>query len=350
MWDAQQGELRLRFTNTSGQPVVAGVAYEARVGGWFRNRSLGTGDAHVIRLRPGSTEELTMPVYVAGYSPDSFLRLRFGPAEPAPGAPGRGRLRSVEAEHAYDLSRSPWARDDMERFSVSRTTHLEVFARRGADLIEELPRIAREREDALRAIVQLLDVEPPDRIRLVLYPDPFLKWIDTGEWGTGWAFESTLVEVVGGSQAMDRFHELVHVVAGRVGDPPALLDEGLAVFVAERLGGDALRFLGREETIGEAVCADFEAGDLFSLEHLVAFDAIGGDGTRPVVSYPQSAAFVGFLVDRHGMEGFLDGYARMGDAGGGDPLADFEAAFGSSLGDVERAWREALTVRCGRGA
>ena len=351
MLDAQIGRLRLRLTNLSADTVFAGLRHQAEVGGWFRNRDLKTGDVHVYELPPDAPVRVAARVYVAGYSPDASLGLRFGPGEPANGTSSPGRLSQVEAGLECHLRRLPWARQATANFASEEYGRVQMFLREGPDLEARITERVRERDRALEAVATLLGIEPPTGVRVVVYPDPFLKWIDTGHAGMGWAFDSTLVEVRGTARDMDPFHELTHLVGRRVGSPPAFLREGLATYVAERLGGEALRFLGRSGSVREAACSDLETDRLVPLDQALEMPEIGPEGTRPAVTYPQSASFVGFLVRRRGMESFLTAYAGLTgsdgpEEGGRDPVA-FREVFGTSLSQAETAWLEELSEACG---
>ena len=217
---------------------------------------------------------------------------------------------------------------------------------------DELREVALGREAALRDIAALLDGEPPKRVRIVLYPDLFLKWVDTGHMGTGWAFDSTLVEVFGAADAMDPYHELVHLVANQGISPPPVFSEGLAIWAGERLGGPALRFLGRDRTVRQAVCDDLAVDTLFPLQEIIRLTNIGSEGTRPRTAYPQAAAIVDLLVETHGLPAFMDRYHALAKALSGDrhgptdPVAATERAFDTTLPALEDAWSRYLRDSC----
>lgn len=350
MDDAQVGRMRLRLTNPTRQAVLAGVGYQVHVGGWFRNRDLRTGDVFVYELAPESTEEVSADFYVAGYSHDTSLRLEFGSAQAAAERPGHGRLLGVDARLECDLGRSPWVRREMERFAVEASGRLQAFGRKGFGLGDQLLHLAEERDRALTEVANLLGTEPPARVRVVIYPDPFLKWIDTGHWGSGWAFDSTVVEVHGGGREMDPFHELTHVLADRIGSPPPLFSEGLATYVGERLGGGALAFLGRQRRVHEAVCDDLGAGRSVPIHGAMELSSLSAGDADAGVLYPQGASFVGFLVRHHGMDTLLAAYGRLTAPNGPDEVehntAVFRDVFGISLREAGVAWLEEVSRSC----
>ena len=150
------------------------------------------------------------------------------------------------------------------------------------------------------------------RIRIVFYADSATKTRATGHTGMGLAFDRNIVEIYADSQRLDPYHELTHIVAGEIGSPPALFNEGLATYMTERLGADALQFLGHPtEKIRAVVCGLAASGALFSLDSLLHFAEIGPPGTHAEVSYPQSASVVNFLIDRRGLPQCRESYRRL---------------------------------------
>ena len=151
---------------------------------------------------------------------------------------------------------SPDAFDPARDFTVTRRGPLEIYAWKGSLAAGRVDSIAAARLEALKDIAALVGVEPPARVRLVFYPDGATKLRQTGHQGVGWAFGHTLVEVYNDSVRLDSYHELTHIVAAAAGSPPPALGEGLAVYVTEQLGGDALAFLNAPgKSVDQAVCA-----------------------------------------------------------------------------------------------
>lgn len=348
--DPHLGTLTLRLANTGAESVTAALRYQVRVSGWSRIRNLRTDITRTFQLPAGAVLVDSTRLIIPGYSHDATLVLQFGPGEAPTDESGFGRLLRVEATRTYALGGTAEAREWVDRFALTEEAGVQVLVRRGTGLEDTLPHLAGERVRALAGISELLGVQPPSRVRVVFYPDPILKWVETGHFGTGWAFDSTLVEVLAGARSMDPFHELTHLMATRVGSPPAMFREGLAVYVAERLDARPLGFLGRSESIAAAVCSDLSRDALFPLADLIRFDGIGSPETRPAVSYAQSASFVGFLVDRLGMQRFLRAYSLLPAADGAEPIADvpsaFADAFGMSLHAAEAEWLAGVRRDC----
>ncbi len=348
MRDAQLGFLRLRITNSADDSLFLGVDVLTSVGGWFRRANVQR--QRGFELAAGASTVAELEIVISGYSPDASLRLRFGPAERV--VPNGFRLSEVLVDRRYDLSGSLWGRRTMERFAEESGRYLTVFVRRGFGLEDQLSRLVHERENALTAAAALLQVPPRSGVRVVIYPDAQLKWVDTGHWGAGWAFDSTIVEVAGGDAAMDPFHELTHILARSIGSPPAMFNEGLATYAAEHLGGDALAFLGYAGRPSlDVICGLEQTNELIPLRELFSFTSIGNDDTRPRVSYPQSASVVGYLIAEFGFDRFRRAYRTLRSDDSPDVLASnlraFTEIYGEDLAVLEAGWLEELRSRCG---
>src|SRR6185369_11438722 len=116
------------------------------------------------------------------------------------------------------------------------------------------------------------------KIRLVFYPDAETKRKEIGHAGAGYAFSNNIVEVYNEKTKLDPFHELAHILAGKLGDPHAMFNEGFAVYISEKLGSDALRYLGSAGKTIDAVTGEhFKEEKLFKLEDLLGFTEIGSE-------------------------------------------------------------------------
>ncbi|HAK57212.1 MAG: hypothetical protein QF681_10015 [Vicinamibacterales bacterium] len=136
----------------------------------------------------------------------------------------------------------------------------------------------------------------------------------------------------------------------RLGDLPAMFDEGVAVHVAERLGADALGSLGSPGmTADAALCRFLETGQLLSLRELAALSEIGSLQSRPEVAYPQSASIMGFLIDEFGMDRFRDTLralaASVEPRPGRIPTVISEA-LQISMAQLERRWHDHISDLC----
>jgi hypothetical protein len=129
-------------------------------------------------------------------------------------------------------------------------------------------------------------------------------------------------------------HELVHAVAGRLGRPPAILAEGLAVALSSRglWGGGEVNQVAAHEITARGSLEPF----------LTAFGE-----EDPAIAHAVAGSFVAFLLDQDGIEP-MPAFLR----GCGAPQQTHEAAFSGAYGSsVARRTAEWMAwLRQGEGA
>jgi hypothetical protein len=279
-------------------------------------------------------------------TPEATLRVSFGTPLGV-----QGGIDVVERFYDTTLavgSGNPAASDPRPAFDTVSTEHFAVFAWRGSVGARQMPAIAAGREGALRRIAAILAIPFTGRIRLVLYPDSATKTTQTGHVGNGFASGRTIVEIFNDSVQLDPFHEVAHIVAEERGSPPALLDEGFAVYVSQLLGADALRYLGAPgKTVTQVTCGYLRSGKIIPLGRLFRFTDIGSDSTLPSIAYPEAASITAFLIEQYGIERFRDVYARLRNPTDDVALRRnaqvLEETYGRSSEAIELAWRAWLS-------
>ena len=118
-------------------------------------------------------------------------------------------------------------------------------------------------------------------------------------------------------------HELVHLVANRLGRPGAFFEEGLAVAV-----GNKGEWQGRSaDKIAKTSAVSIP-------QMVAAFDRY-----EPNAAYAVAGSFVGFLVRTHGVEQVTKFFRACHK---GVDTAAFAATFGGSLEAVSADWRKSL--------
>jgi hypothetical protein len=120
-------------------------------------------------------------------------------------------------------------------------------------------------------------------------------------------------------------HEIVHLVAGGMGDPGGFFHEGLAVAL-----GNEGKWHGKDV---DALARRWARAN--SLSRLVA----AFDRMDPQESYPVAGSFVGRLIEVHGI-GKVAEFFRA--AKGASATAAFEATFGTTLDEAGREWAQRL--------
>jgi hypothetical protein len=140
----------------------------------------------------------------------------------------------------------------------------------------------------------------------------------TGHYAAGVTFAG---EVHSTSACHD--HELVHLVAGQMGDPGRFFQEGLAVAL-----GDEAR--GRRRAAKKA---------LANGQPLTSWVA-GFDGQDQDAAYAVAGTFVRHLIDTKGMDKVRALFRAS--RSGGDVARAFAATFGQGLDEAFAAWRADL--------
>ena len=160
----------------------------------------------------------------------------------------------------------------------------------------------------------------------------------------GWATNDLIVEIYNDRQRLDPYHELAHIVAGQVGNPPAVLDEGFATYAAELLGADALEHLGHAgRTVDQATCDLARRGKRMPLDSLLRVSEFGSADAPGDIMYPQGASAVKFLIENFGTERFRAAFAAPWlDASTRE--ATFTRAFGVPSAVADQRWMQSL--RC----
>lgn len=344
---ARLGENTFRATlrNDADTAVTAALSLRTRPGLWIRGAWQG---GYAVRLAPREARVVALPYQFTRLTPEAALRVSLGAAA---GDSGNIAVREPAWEKWYPIGRgNPAASDPRSRFVTRRTEHLDVYAFRGSAAERDIDRIARDREAAVRIISEFLRAPFTERIRIVLYPDSATKFEQTGHVGMGWASGGNIVEIYNERQRLDPYHEIAHIVAAKVGSPPAALSEGFATYVSERLGSDALEHLGHlGRAIDAVTCALHAQARLLPLTGLLEREEIGSKESNPTVAYPQAASFTKYLVRTFGIEKFRALYAGLVSTS--DPAQHARNRellvhyTGQPLEMLERRWLAAL--RCG---
>jgi hypothetical protein len=122
-------------------------------------------------------------------------------------------------------------------------------------------------------------------------------------------------------------HELVHLVAGQIGDPGTFFQEGLAVALGNegRWEGKNVDALAKGRVKGTTIA-----------KLIAEFDRLD-----PVVSYPIAGSFVARLIKTHGIARVSEFFKACG-AAGKNRQAAFAKTFGQTLDEAGAEWTAAL--------
>ena len=336
-----------RFTalvkNKTNQVLTLGLDLRAEPGVW----PYGWQVQFLFLVWPAGEREIEAEYEFRHLTPEASLRVRF--FFPQVTAGGVTQFGDSFFQKKYFVGRGNKAVDYdlLQRFLEHDSAHFHIYFFPSSLAARDVNAIAAQRESAFQKISELLGVADPEPVRLIFFPDGETKTRDTGHTGDGWAFDRTIVEVYNQQTKLDPYHELTHILAGRLGDPPALFNEGFAVYVSELMGADALKALGSPgKKVDEAVVAHRNEGKFIPLDKLFAFTDIGPEESQPTISYPEAASFVKFLIANHQLEKFRQAYKSLEDSD--DPATihknqqTFREIYGKLPAEFEPDWLNSL--------
>jgi len=234
---------------------------------------------------------------------------------------------------------------ELSFFQKRDTEHFSVYYFPSSLAAKDIDSIVKEREAAYQRILELLAVRYPGRVRIFLFPDAATKTKETGHTGAGWAFRNNIVEVYNVDTRLDPFHELAHIIANQLGEPPALFNEGFAVYASELMGGDALKYLASPgKRLDEAVAIHRSQGKFIPLEELLKDSEFGSDASRSEIAYPEAGSAVKYLIEHFGVQKFRSGYQSLvsGSPAAASNQEAFRRIYGRSIAEIEPDWLKTL--------
>lgn len=227
------------------------------------------------------------------------------------------------------------------------TEHLDIYTFKNSTAEKEIKQIAELREKGFSQICKFIGKDFSNRIRLILFEDGQTKHSETGHQGNGWAYGNTIVEVYNEKQKLDPYHEMTHILMEPLGNPPALFNEGFAVYMSETLGSKALEYLsGGQATISERTLELKGKGQWINLTDLITYNEIGSEQTQPPLAYPEAASFVKFLIEKYGKEKFLSAYKALKNSDDkttyNQNVKTLSDIYGLSFQELEKLWLEGM--------
>jgi hypothetical protein len=207
----------------------------------------------------------------------------------------------------------------MAGFTVTAETPRFVFYARGGHKVD-----ARRSEAFLGRVEGLLGTRVTGRAEYYRYGSPEEIAAGTGTYASGVTFAGTReIHTTHDFHA----HEIVHLVAGQLGDPGAFFHEGLAVVL-----GNEGKWNGKD--VSEVARPVARGASFASL--LAQFDRMD-----PQRGYPLAGSFVSYLVRTHGLSRVAD-FFRGCAPGGRNRDAVFAQVFGRSLDAAGADWIASL--------
>ena len=227
------------------------------------------------------------------------------------------------------------------------TKHFDIFYFKDSTAAKEINQIAEQKDKGFQEICRFLSKDSDLRIRLVFFEDGRTKHAETGHQGRGWAYGNTIVEVYNEQEQLDPYHETTHILMHPFGIPPALFNEGFAVYMSERLGAHALDDLsGGQATINERVRELKNKNEWIKLEELITYNEIGSQESQPPIAYAEAASFVKFLIDEYGKDKFLQAYKKLKNSNNKivhwTNKKALQNIYGKQLSELQEEWQKAF--------
>lgn len=205
--------------------------------------------------------------------------------------------------------------------------------------------ILNKRESAYQEISGFFGIKPNLTINIFLFRNEQLKYNLTGHKGFGWGFDNNIVEVYNDSIRMDPYHELAHVLGYTLNKPPALIDEGTAVYLSQLYGDKAFSgFIGYPtKSINEILLLLNKKEGLINISTLLLYDEIG-NSNNVVLEYCTSASFVEFLIKEFGKQKFLELYKSLSNANSARNKMIFEKIYHVKFNQIEYEWTKQKNI------
>jgi prepilin-type processing-associated H-X9-DG protein len=322
-WNLSSEHLRSMFNNDIGK---------------FKESQMGDGQARdmFLSLRPESVTRLGTWLTLDTQAGYKAMKIHFVQED------GQWKIYAGQADT------SNWEDRVLPEMEKRSTTHFDIYYFKDSTAAHEIDQISRQKDAGFEQICRFVGRDSDVRIRLVFFEDQETKRTATGHQGAGWAYGRTIVEVYNDREKLDPYHETTHILMGPLGNPPALFNEGFAVYMSERLGAYALESLsGGKAAIHQRVRELRDKGDWIELPKLLSFTEIGSEQTRPPVAYAEAASFVKFLIDTYGKDKFLQAYKTLRNSGNKavqeDNVKKLEQICGKPLQTLQQQWEAALT-------
>ena len=129
-------------------------------------------------------------------------------------------------------------------------------------------------------------------------------------------------------------HEITHIIAPSSGKPNRYLDEGLAVFIQEKFGGDK-SYPNMGEDIHQVTAELIRTvGEIIPLNRVEETRNSTKRENIRRLSYLQEGSFVRYLIEKYGLKDFMTMYEGK----------SFEKVYKKSLEDLETEWKDFIKV------
>ena len=300
---------------------------------------------YAFRISAREDKTIEVPIVYRGLTSTPTLKITFG--DPQLNKWGFIEIKESYYSKSFQLEITKNAETVLSKFRKYNidSSCFYIYAYRGYLDEMKVNQISQKRDLGCRQLKNYLSIEEIPEVRFLFYPDHGTKKSETGHTGVGWAINKKIVEVYNDSTKFDPIHELVHIIANEIGNPPAIFNEGLAIYLSEKFGSDALEYFGnRGKEINSVVKKLSEENKLIPIDSLISYSEIGGRDFS--ITYPQAGSFVKFLIERFGLDKFKSLYNMLKTDSNITSVNNktiIKGIYQVSLSELEREWLKYLS-------
>ncbi|WP_319500410.1 hypothetical protein [uncultured Draconibacterium sp.] len=228
-----------------------------------------------------------------------------------------------------------WLLNKDSLFTSISSEHFNLYTFEGHLSEKTKSNFLNERESAYRQISYFFQINTDLSVNIFLFKSKPTKYNLTGHEGFGWGFDNNIVEVFNNSIRLDPYHELAHVIGYTLNKPPAMIDEGTAVYLSQLYGDKAFsRLIGYPtKSINEILLLLNENEKELTISTLLSYNDIGDN-----LAYCMSASFVEFLIKEFGKQKFLELYKSLSNSDSVKNKEIFERIYSIKFDQIENEW------------
>jgi len=230
-------------------------------------------------------------------------------------------------------------------FVTKKSKHFLVNYFDSTYVSENISKIISEREKSYNKLQDFFNLPEQLTVNIYLFPDEQIKFDITGHKGLGWGFENNIIEVYNDSIQLNPYHELAHIFIYHLGKPSPMIDEGLAVYLSEKLGEKYFaKLVGYpNKSLLEIFKTLTKNSGPIDFDQLFNYEKISESDNVPL-AYIQSSLFVEYLLENFGKEKLLD-YLGLLNHVNNDKYIAFKEIYGATFRTISAKWLESLTKK-----
>ncbi len=225
----------------------------------------------------------------------------------------------------------------------SKTSHFYFFYNKDTLAATEINIIEKKEEEAFESVSNFLAIGFNKKIRFNLFSSPIEILRRTGFLSNGIAYpvRRTIYAVYSIKVKALGKHEITHILAYKIGNPPLFLQEGIAVSLDKNWLNKPL-FSYFDKTLWTYKKLRIE--QIFKEFNSLFLNPNRIKETSKDLLYPVSGLFVEFLINEFGIEKFKDLYRILSfNATADDFKENICKVYNTDLNEIELNWLENMS-------